>query len=248
MENSKKEYSVNPYIYIPPHFLKEPLILKESFHLHHLRALRLKEGDRVTLFDGEGKVYESILKKLEKKNAILKIEASFVQEPQKVRLFLFQAIPKMGKMRQIINECAQIGVWCIHPIKTERTISNAGREKIHQWQKIAISATEQSRGVWLTKIGEEKSFNEAIDESSFCSIRILLHEKASLPLIDAIKGFSEGDIALFVGPEGGFTEEEVRKAKEAGFFITTLGARILRTQLASLLASFLILYHTQSIY
>jgi 16S rRNA (uracil1498-N3)-methyltransferase len=229
------------HIYLPPP-LKEPLILRESYQVQHIHALRVRKGERITLFDGEGNVHLCIVEQISKESVMLKRERSCKEEAPKVQLALFQAVPKMGKMRQIVNACAQMGVWRIHPLLSERTISSAERGRIKHWQKVSISATEQSRGAWVCKIGEAMEFYEAVKEAKHFPLSLLLHEGAQLSFKDVLKGCFDSKVALFVGPEGGFTQKEVKIAQDAGFLVVHLGSRILRVETAAVVASFLILY------
>jgi 16S rRNA (uracil1498-N3)-methyltransferase len=125
----------------------------------------------------------------------------------------------------------------IQPIITERVISKV-KEKTSRWQSIVLSAMKQSQRCWLPKLNKPIEFTEAVS-SCKSGTRLIAHEKALTPLTPLLK--ERGSVALFLGPEGGFTDEEVNFAYENGFKVFSLGARKYRSETAAVAAAVFIL-------
>ena len=158
-----------------------------------------------------------------------------------VQLVLFQGLPKKDKMELIIQKAVELGAAKVVPVVTKRTIVKAegGKEekKLTRWQAIAESAAKQSgRGV-IPEIAPIHTWKEALASMTDFDYNVILYENAEgmKPTAECLKGAGEkGSIGIFVGPEGGFTEEEVVQVVENGAECLSLGKRILRTETAGL--------------
>jgi len=146
-------------------------------------------------------------------------------------------------MELIIQKATELGVSAIVSFKSEKSISLEEREtkqkKAHRWQEIAIKAVQQSRRAKVSLVEEYRFFEEALEYCSEVGLKILLWEKEGESLRDILKKYSTSNppfkkTYLMVGPEGGFTEEEVRLAEKKGFIPVKLGQRILRTETAAI--------------
>jgi len=141
-------------------------------------------------------------------------------------------------MEWVIQKATELGVSEIVPFKSERSISLAERDskqkKSHRWQEIAVKAVQQSRRATIPRVESYRSFREALEGCRGEGLRILLWEKGGEPLKEILSQRSSKKIFAMVGPEGGFTEEEVGLAKKKGFVPIKLGQRILRTETAAI--------------
>jgi 16S rRNA (uracil1498-N3)-methyltransferase len=141
-------------------------------------------------------------------------------------------------MELIIQKTTELGVSAIIPFKSERSISLEEREskqkKSHRWQEIAIKAVQQSRRAGVPRVEAYLSFMEALKSCEGEGLKILLYEKEGENLKNVLKRYQPKKIFAMVGPEGGFTEEEVALAKDKGFIPVKLGQRILRTETAAI--------------
>jgi 16S rRNA (uracil1498-N3)-methyltransferase len=141
-------------------------------------------------------------------------------------------------MEMIIQKATELGVSAILPFQSERSISLKEREakqkKAHRWQQIAVKAVQQSRRAKVPSIGECRPFQGALEDCKDDGLKILLWEKKGEPLKRVVRQHPTRKIYVMVGPEGGFTEAEVKLAEEKGFIAVKLGQRILRTETAAI--------------
>lgn len=209
---------------------------------HIKNVLRIRNGERFILCDGAGTDYLCELAGMRERNllaAVLEERPSETELP--VRLVLFQGLPKKDKMELIIQKAVELGAAEIVPVVTKRTIVKAegGREekKLARWQAIAESAAKQSgRGV-IPEVAPVCTWKEALAQMENIEYNLILYENAHgmRPLAECLQDAPEKkSIGIFVGPEGGFTEEEAAELLAKGAACLSLGRRILRTETAGL--------------
>jgi 16S rRNA (uracil1498-N3)-methyltransferase len=200
--------------------------------------LRLKPGHEIILFDEGGIEHIGRIEEVNTKEIkILIMESRQVETESKLKINLLQGIPKGNKMDLIVEKATELGVKNIVPVITER--SQVGQtQKIKRWQRIAVESSKQCGRVIPPTIHEVVDFQKAIEYSYYGKLNIILYEKCK----DSIKSIINNDtqyydnIIFFVGPEGGFSENEIRLAQDKGFIPIGLGPRILRTETASIVA------------
>lgn len=221
---------------------------------HMKNVLRMKQGEQLTVCDGAGMEYicqieeflggEVILSILERKQASTELP---------VRLKLYQGLPKKDKMELIIQKAVELGAVEIIPVMTKRCIVKLEDEKkeakkIERWQAIAESAAKQSgRGI-IPKVSRVMSYGEALKTASLEGMSLIPYELAqgmtSLKEV-AKKAYKENVVSVFIGPEGGFEEAEIEKAKECGVVPVSLGKRILRTETAGFTTLSILMYEIE---
>lgn len=207
---------------------------------HIIYSLRAKPGEKFTLCDGLGKDYLCIFESAHKDTALFKIleTVNCGNEPD-IDISLYMALVKSDKFEFIVQKCTELGVKRIIPVLTERCISRpdekSDRKKLERRQKIAREAAMQSgRGI-IPEICQTKSFDEALSDMKNDGLCFMCYENERTASISEL--FSDGipkSISFMVGPEGGFSENEVCKASTAGITPITLGPRILRAETAPL--------------
>jgi 16S rRNA (uracil1498-N3)-methyltransferase len=207
--------------------------------LEALRFQRGRVGSLVTLTDSEGNDFRGRIVRLSKEEASILIFDTFASPTESsLEIILLQALPEKERMELIIQKATELGVSAIVPFKSERSISLEEREtkqkKAHRWQEIAVKAVQQSRRAKVPKIESYRSFQEALNFCGKDGLKILLWEKKGEPLREILKQNHPQKVYAVVGPEGGFTEEEVALAKDKGFVPVKLGQRILRTETAAI--------------
>lgn len=210
----------------------DDFILKGSDYKHLIRARRLKEHDIIEVVVN-GKLFRCKIKTISKDNAILDIVEEIKTNDNNFKIVLFQSILEKKKMETIFKICTAIGVSEFVPIITERTEPN----KINDFNtdrnnEILKEAAQQSKGMFLPKINDVMSFDDAIKKSREYDLSIILYENEDTHYIKSID-FSNKSIALFVGPEGGFSEREIEYASLNGLKSVKLFSRILRSELAA---------------
>lgn len=211
--------------------------------LHISKVLRMCEGDSLTVCDGEGDDYSTIISSITKTDVTAKIISKKRCEAEpNVNVTLFQALPKQGKMEYIIQKNTELGIAKIVPVYSKRCVVKPS-DKLSRWQKVAVEAAKQcGRGV-IPQITEVVTFDEALKQLAKCENAIMLYEcEIETRLKDVIGGRKFTNIGIFIGPEGGFDETEVQKAKGFNIQIITLGKRILRTETAGAAVLPIIMY------
>ena len=219
-------------------FFVEPYQIEEEAHRIHINGtdvnhiknvLRMKCGEDVWISDGGDKEYHCQIEELGEDEVLLHI--LYAQEPEYElpnKIYLFQGLPKADKMELIIQKAVELGAFSIIPVETKRCVVKLdvkkAAKKVVRWQQIAESAAKQS-------------YKQALEFAKQLDVKLIPYElakgmKETREILSEIKpGQSVG---IFIGPEGGFEEEEVAKALEAGAHAITLGRRILRTETAGL--------------
>lgn len=227
--------------YVPKESIKGNSIYISGKEAHHiLDVMRLKISDEVVVFDGTGNEYIGVVKETGRKS--LSLEIIETRESRKVEAYsttLIQAIPKKEKMGHIAEKATELGVSCIIPVTTARTIPDWNEAKksnvVEKWRKISLEAAKQCGRVDAPKIRPIASLEEAVKNVAGHDLKLIaaLSEKA-IKLKDALKSRSAGRIAIAIGPEGDFTAEEIELAVQSGFKIVNLGRRVLKSDTAGL--------------
>ena len=231
-----------PRFFVEPENVNNDIITLYGDDAKHVcRVLRSKEGDVLTVCDSRGNDYEAEIVKLAEDDIKLKIiNQSYTKSEPKLKITLYQSLPKADKMETIIQKCVELGIFKIVPVNTQRCIvkldKNKEKKKIDRWQKISESAAKQSgRGI-IPEIGDVVDFSEALMDVVKLDAAIIpyeLEQDRSLKIfLDEFKGESLG---IFIGPEGGFSSEEINSAVECSVIPLTLGKRILRTETAGMM-------------
>ena len=241
-----------PKFFISPEDIKDNIITVSGDNMHHLsNVLRCKVKDEVTVSDSSGFDYLCEIQSIEKDYIFLKIidKMKNASEP-KVKISLFQGLPKGDKLSLIVEKCVEAGVSSITPVNMARCVSKLSKKdfdkKKERFEKISMSAAKQSgRGVVpsVNPLIEFKEFLEKIKE--FDLVLFPYEDEKEFTLKSALKGFNGESIAIIIGPEGGFSNEEAEKIVASGVSSVTLGSRILRTETAGMATIFNILYELE---
>jgi 16S rRNA (uracil1498-N3)-methyltransferase len=218
---------------------------------HHIKnVLRLKAGDRIKLFDGAGFEYEAMIRKMSP--AIVDVEIlnrGRVALRSGAHIIVAQAFLKEKKMDDLVRKLCELGVAKWIPFFSQRSIPApdasrlAGRRR--RWHRIAAEALKQCRRVDLPEIAEALTFEAVLDVGQKCDLSIVFWENESSPLNSDMGSNGKHPIKkilLVLGPEGGFTQHEIKLAENSGFIIAGLGPRILRAETATLAAVTLVQY------
>ncbi|HWP91232.1 MAG TPA: 16S rRNA (uracil(1498)-N(3))-methyltransferase [Thermodesulfobacteriota bacterium] len=205
---------------------------------HIVNVLRLRPGNDVVLFEEGGVEYEGKITEINKREVkVLIRESRDVKTESGLNITLLQGIPKGDKMDWIVEKSTELGVRTIIPVITERSQIRESR-KIQRWQRIANESIKQCGRVKAPKILTPLTFDAAIKFNNNSKLKLMFYEKAETRLINNMKNTIQpiDDITLLFGPEGGFSENEVKLAIEEGFTPIGLGPRILRTETAGIVA------------
>ncbi len=244
-----------PRFFVEPDQVSGNKIIIEGSDVNHItKVLRMKIGEELMVCDGTGLDYFCTIAKLDSDAVFCDVcnkWESYSELPVKVTLF--QGLPKADKMELIIQKTVELGVCEIVPVAMQRSIAKlddkkAGR-KIERWQSISESAAKQAgRGI-IPKVTEPMNFAEALEYAKEMDSIIVPYENAkgisyTKEVIREAKACAR--LAIFIGPEGGFADSEIERAKEAGAKLVTLGNRILRTETAGMATLAILMYEFEA--
>lgn len=240
-----------PKFFVSRENIDDHTITLEGENARHIgNVLRAKIGDVITVGDGEGRDYECEITEITKKAVVAKITDIFTNDNEpSVKLTLYQALPKADKMELVIQKCIEIGIDRIVPVKTEHAVVKLeGKEdkKLQRWNKIAESAAKQCGRGKIPVVDNVMTFKEAVSEAAELDGAIIPYEKEKENSLKTFaKAFDGKSIGIFIGPEGGFSNEEIDFALSKGVKSVTLGKRILRTETAGLVTAVILLYELE---
>lgn len=221
---------------------------------HIYKVLRLCEGAEIILNNCEGTEYSGRIKSITKSEVIVDIIKKLdTNNESRIKIHLFQGLPKGQKMDLIVQKGTELGIYKFIPTIMNRVDVKLKGEfkKLDRLNRIALEAAKQSKRSIIPKVNEVINFEEALAEIKNMDLVVVPYENAENFGIktlmkklkeDKIDIHSIVNVAVVIGPEGGFEEEEIEKLKENNAFIVTLGRRILRTETAGFTATALIQY------
>jgi len=222
-------------------------IIKDPGEIRHIRkVLRVKVGDGVALFDGEGKEYQATIASLSPREISLTLLQELPPDTTEspLRVILGLGILKSSKFDWLIQKATELGVSEIIPFYSSRVIPRWEEKRIQsrqsRWQKIASAAAKQCGRTRVPTIHPSRSFQEALAMEFEEAIKIFLWERERTRSLKNAFAHPVSSVYVLVGPEGGFSEQEALQAQEAGFLPVRLGPRILRAETAGLVISSLL--------
>ena len=208
---------------------------------HIANVLRMKPGEELLISVKGDWDYLCKIDDIETDRVNLKVLESMEQRELPVNITLLQGIPKSDKLEMIIQKAVELGVSEIIPVKTKRVVVKIEEKKqaskVNRWNAIAESAAKQSKRSIIPKVHEPMSIDNALEIVKDFGVKLIPYENAdgidkTRKILDSMD--KTKNIAVFIGPEGGFEEAEVERIKNSGFEVITLGKRILRTETAGL--------------
>ena len=217
--------------------LTEGAVRLSSEESHHaIAVLRVKIGAEVILFDGAGTEAVGHVQRIDRRQLEVNV-GRLMRQPFELthRLTLAVAMPKTHRQGYLIEKCTELGVAAIWPISTARAVTKPGRAAVERWQRRAIEAAKQSRRSWVPHVTAPRSFDESIEHAGdFDAAGITERDASAIPFPTFLAGQSESSsVLVWVGPEGGWTDDERNRAIAAGAIPTGLGPGVLRTETAA---------------
>ncbi|MCP2519009.1 16S rRNA (uracil(1498)-N(3))-methyltransferase [Candidatus Aminicenantes bacterium AC-335-A11] len=222
-------------------------ILRGREHHHLSNVLRMKENERVWLFDEDGKSYLGKIDEVKKKETIISILELREKEPSQIKVILAQALIKPSVMELIVQKSTELGIDEIIPVVSKRSRSLPEEEILNQrlkrWRRITIEALKQSGGVFIPKIVSPIKLNELSNYE--VEKKLFLNEREGELLknivIDSLENIPKSVLVL-IGPEGGWAKEEEKMLIDSGFQPVSLGEKILRSETAAICALGIIIH------
>ena len=249
-----------PHFYVKPEHIRQGRFIIDGEDSHHLQhVLRKKIGDVIRMFDGKSRAYQGIIETLKPHEIIgTIIDRKDTTDEAGVQIHLFQSLPKGSKFDFIIEKCTELGVSSITPVISERCIKKITPEeslkKKDRWGKIARSASEQCGRDSIPIIHPLKYFVDAVKQTSHDAVQLIPWEGEEHCSLKAAlhRGVIKGEknipaVNIWIGPEGGFSLQEITLARENNMHTVTLGKHILRTETAGLVTLALIQYELDNL-
>lgn len=226
--------------YLAPEDIQGNVAVLRGREAHHaVKVMRLKVGESLTLFDGEGHEYRGRIREILKKEVTISLEERREESRGGISVTVACALPKRLRMESVIEKLTELGVAAILPLSTERTVPRVGEgeetKKILRFKQIAAEAAKQCGASRLPDIGRIFSFSELIRSVASYDLALFLDPQGP-PLRGCLDGKRVKKVIVAVGPEGGWSEKEVAAARGAGWILASLGKRILKVDTASLAA------------
>lgn len=212
----------------------------EGERAHYLsRVLRLKPGSDVTLFDGSGSEYPSVVVAVKRQFVLLKTGQPVSRDTEShLPIRLIQGISRGERMDFVVQKATELGVQQISPVLTEYSVvklkAERAQRRVQHWNKIAQSACEQSGRNKIPIIDEPIALHELLQQTEPAACKLLLQPSSPVSLQHI--GKAETAVDLLIGPEGGVSDAEIELATNSGFTAVSLGPRVMRTETAALAA------------
>ena len=208
--------------------------IEDEEFLHLKNVLRMKRGDKLVLFDGTGNDYFGEITEIKKNFATVKIEkAQICQALPKKNITLYQAFIKREKLELVVQKAVELGIKRLVPFNSKYCVAKDAVNKKDRLEKIVISACKQCECSSLMKIEKAVEFEKMLEIAKNAQIIIFANEREGKNFdFPVLKDFD--NIAIIVGPEGGFSKEEKEKILAVAAESVSLGNRILRSETASI--------------
>ncbi|MGG1658760.1 16S rRNA (uracil(1498)-N(3))-methyltransferase [Brevibacillus sp. NRS-1366] len=227
--------------FTPPHLFTEHEVTIHGDDVHHIvNVMRARVGEEILVSNGTGQSARAKLVLLSPKEVKASVVEMLVEERElPIRVTIGQGLPKGEKMEWILQKGTELGAYSFFPFSSERTIvkldAKKEAKKLERWRKIVKEAAEQSHRAVLPQLLPPVSFREALQAAKgYTRCAIAYEKEGSTTLHQVLEDMSADDsLLVLVGPEGGFSADEVAQAEGMGFLTVSLGPRILRTETAS---------------
>jgi 16S rRNA (uracil1498-N3)-methyltransferase len=244
------------YFVEPPITADRPVLAGPEAH-HLIHVMRARPGERVVLFDGSGAEFPAVVERVGRAEVALAVlSRQEVDRELPVHLTLGVALPKGDRQKWLVEKAVELGVGRIVPLKTARAVAQPGQQALQRLRRTVIEASKQCGRNRLMEIVEPQAWADFLSGSRDVPCRLLAHPHSAadatgdcpnfrptkmglspseVPQLSFRRPLAADCVLLAVGPEGGFTDEEVALAMAAGWRTVHLGPRILRVETAALL-------------
>jgi 16S rRNA (uracil1498-N3)-methyltransferase len=231
--------------YVSPDAIDGNLVRLTSDQAHQIQhVLRLRGGDTIRVFDGVSDRDRIVLLNSPSTGSI-QAETPHAAEPR-TALVAYPALLSRDKFESVLQKLTEVGVACVVPVLTNRSLvrEEPDERRRQRWQTIMREAAEQSGRGRVPSLGRARPFADAMTEATRVGPTLVAYERAiGHALRETVASLGNpATVSLFVGPEGGYADDEIALATERGAHVVTLGTRILRTETASPILAALVLY------
>lgn len=219
----------------------DSVTLADSEAHHLLHVLRATVGDQVTLFDGSGHEFAAEVSELGRREVGLRVVSKQVADRESPRnVTLAVALPKGDRQKTLVEKCVELGVATLIPLTTERGVAQPKMSALQKLRRGVIEASKQCGRNRLMEISRATAFSDLVQsdcdaKENADALRVLAHPYDAVPLDELLGSTTHGQpIHAAIGPEGGFSDDEIALAVQGGWQPIQLGARILRIETAAI--------------
>ena len=250
MERGVSSKRVKVRCHLPPESWIDSMVRVSGNQAHHLiHVLRVKPGMTVTCFDGQGMEAAAVVEEVGRREVALRLKERRALPDRLWHLALGMAVPRHGKLDEVIDQATQLGASDLVPLLTHRGVVKLsvadGEKKQSRWKQIAIEAGKQSEVTRLPKIHPAVRWKDFIGSWAGAGYDLVLIAAVEGPhesLSGLVSDGAARSVLVLVGPEGDFTPEEIQQAVQAAAPPISLGANVLRCETAAVVAMALVIY------
>ena len=219
-----------------PNLKEGPNLLSAEESHHAIAALRARRGDKFVVFDGRGHEAAARVERIERRR--IQVNADGVTERPfelRHRITLAVAMTKAHRQGYLIEKCTELGVAAFWPILAERSVARPASAAVDKWSRRAVEAAKQSARAWVPTVEAPQTFTDAVGRiGEFDAAAIADPGPSATPFLRFLGNYGEaGRLLVFVGPEGGWSEDESREAAAAGVVRIGLSPTVLRSETAA---------------
>jgi len=231
-----------PRIYFPGPRGKGEIFDLGGGNLKYVKSvLRMKKGDHLVLFNGTGWEYEAVIRNCSTDSIDIEVLEKKRIQDESPKITLLQSLPKANKMDSIVRKATELGARTIIPFRSTRSVPQLMAEKAHsrvlRWRSIAIEAARQCGRADIPEVNDILSFEEMLPSVEGGVLKIIFWEEESergiKKLLRDSRYVGAKDITVMIGPEGGFSRDEVESAMRRGFISVSLGRNVLKVETAA---------------
>ncbi|MBU3692041.1 MAG: 16S rRNA (uracil(1498)-N(3))-methyltransferase [Candidatus Nanopelagicaceae bacterium] len=196
---------------------------------HAISALRIKEGELISVTDGRGARADALVIGVTRKTIAIEIKSYRFEENSLVKLTVVQALTKGDRARETIELLTEAGVNQIIPWSAQRCVGQWKDDALEKWRSWSKEATKQSRRSWIPEISNIHSTNDVVSELSNFNISLIFHESGERKLSQVLQDKSPSSLLMIIGPEGGISETELSAFKASGAIEVAMGQPVFRS-------------------
>lgn len=216
---------------------------------HAARSRRLAPGADVSLLDGQGSVGRGVIARIANHSVAVQVhEVRKVPFHSPVRLTLATACPKTARQAFLVEKGTELGVWAMQPLLCHHGVAIPGASAAARWRRLAIEAAKRCGAAWIPRFGEGQSVESAARGVGEYDLALIAVARTDVqPLVDALPDpASDSSLLALIGPEGGWTDDEIARLTEAGAVPVSLGSRVLRVETAGIAVAAAVALHVAS--
>ncbi|MGQ0679522.1 MAG: RsmE family RNA methyltransferase [Actinomycetota bacterium] len=235
-----------PFFFARPEIILEGSLTLDPQDAYHLRVRRCRAGDRITVGDGFGRLFEARIENLAQEVTARIESVSHVPAPVP-HLSVFQGLAKGAKIDWLIEKLVELGVDRVAIFAASRSVPTWDGPKAQtqneRWRRVALAAAKQSRRAWLPKIEGPLTLDQVADLTPGFDAAFVADPGAQRSLREELPATSPDTVAVVIGPEGGLGPAEELRLVDAGAHAVNLGPQILRAETAGLAVASAIMFH-----